>query len=54
MGWIGWYPGGVKYRAPYGANNLSLQFCCQLREGKSLKTIEKFSKGNGNGPVIMQ
>ena len=21
--WIGWYPGGVKYRAPYGANNTS-------------------------------
>ena len=20
MDWIGWYPGGVKYRAPYGAN----------------------------------
>ena len=19
MDWIGWYPGGVKYRAPYGA-----------------------------------
>ena len=38
----------------YGANNLSLQFCCQLRKGEFLKTMGKFSKGNGNGPVIMQ
>ena len=51
--WFG-SSGGVRYRAPYDANNRSFQFCCQLREGKGLKTIEKFSKGNGNGPVIMQ
>ena len=24
MDWIGWYPGGGKYRAPYGANKQTI------------------------------
>ena len=28
MDWVGWSPGGVRYRAPYGANNYASHLNC--------------------------
>ena len=35
--WIGWYPGGAKYRAPYGAKNTLL---VDIMEKVKLANIE--------------
>ena len=30
--WTGWYPGGVRYRAPYGVQNMDLQTTHRVEE----------------------
>ena len=55
MGWVGWYPGGEKYKAPYGANDRinSVGYCWIISTINSKHRNRKLkSKNEGIQKII--